>query len=133
MQEDLPGPSTSDPECYIIVHNVAKKHNIGTLLLVCPIPRQQNTLVGFLSSFQDDPSQLLGVINYQTAEANVHRWLASSQKLFQLLRGSVVHVAAFVQEAVAHHVYVGTPICWLGHQSFAPAVGKGHLQSCTCG
>ncbi len=31
MQEDLPGPSTSDPECYIIVHNVAKKHNIGTL------------------------------------------------------------------------------------------------------
>ncbi len=31
MQEDSTGPSTSDPECYIIVHNVAKKHNIGTL------------------------------------------------------------------------------------------------------
>lgn len=31
MQEDLTGPSTSDPECYLIVHNVAKKHNIGTL------------------------------------------------------------------------------------------------------
>ncbi|DBA70564.1 TPA: hypothetical protein ACH3X2_011956 [Trebouxia sp. C0005] len=31
MQEDSNYPSTSDPECYVIVHNVAKKHNIGTL------------------------------------------------------------------------------------------------------
>ncbi len=27
--------STSAPECYVIVYNVSKKHNIGTLLRSC--------------------------------------------------------------------------------------------------
>ena len=31
MDDDTPRASSSAPECYVIVHNVAKKHNIGTL------------------------------------------------------------------------------------------------------
>ena len=31
MDDGAPRASSSAPECYVIVHNVAKKHNIGTL------------------------------------------------------------------------------------------------------
>ena len=33
--EDCCDPSTSQPKCFLIVHSVAKKHNVGNLLRSC--------------------------------------------------------------------------------------------------
>ena len=35
MQQEEPSTSGHSPECFVIVHNVAKKHNIGTLARSC--------------------------------------------------------------------------------------------------
>ena len=35
MQQEEPSTSGRTPECFVIVHNVAKKHNIGTLARSC--------------------------------------------------------------------------------------------------
>lgn len=36
--------------------------------------------------------------------------------------------STFIEEAVSHNIDVGTPICWFGDQSLAPAVCKGNLK-----
>ncbi len=35
MSNSQDDPSTSSPACYVIVYNVAKRHNIGTLVRSC--------------------------------------------------------------------------------------------------